>query len=160
MKMISIIHRILREGKSFDDFRKAWFHTQGFGVPTQMHTVINTFNPREIISIGVMDIDEEKYAIPDLLKIDREERLASPLDDIVEETIVRHFGIVVAEDDFSKAESLTYLPPMVDGQETNVHEVLQALGILSEMITKSNMERDAIKNEEKNKSRGELLLEG
>ena len=146
MKMIAIVHRTLREGKSFDDYRKTWFHTQGFGVPTQMYTIINAFNPREIISIGVMDIDEEKYTIPDLLKIDRDERLVNPLDDIVEETIVRHFGIVVAEDDFSKAETLPYQPAIVDGQETNIEEVFQALGILSNMITQSNVKRDAAKS--------------
>lgn len=145
MKMIAIVHRTLREGKSFDDYRKAWFHTRGFGVPTQMYTVVNTFNPREIISIGIMDIDEEKYSIPDLLKIDMEERLKNPLDDIIEETIVRHFGIVVAQDDFSKAEILPYQPAMVDGKETNLNEVFEALGVLSGMIAKTSAERDALK---------------
>ena len=96
-----------------------------------------------------MDIDEEKYSIPDLLKIDVEERLENPLDDIIEETIVRHFGIVVAEDDFSKAELLPYQPPMVDGKETNIDEVFQALSVLSGMITKAAAERDVLKNAKK-----------
>jgi len=29
---VSILTRRLREGKTYDDFRKAWFHTTGFGV--------------------------------------------------------------------------------------------------------------------------------
>jgi len=33
MKFITIIHRRLREGKTFDDYRKAWFHATGFGAP-------------------------------------------------------------------------------------------------------------------------------
>ena len=29
---VAILTRRLREGKSYDDFRKAWYHTTGFGV--------------------------------------------------------------------------------------------------------------------------------
>ena len=53
MKFITIIHRRLREGKTFDDYRKAWFHATGFGAPTTMYTVVNAFDPRELISVAV-----------------------------------------------------------------------------------------------------------
>jgi len=45
VKSVTIIHRRLREGKTFDDHRKAWFHTTGFGAPTTMYTVVNAFDP-------------------------------------------------------------------------------------------------------------------
>ncbi len=32
VRTVSILTRKLREGKTYDDFRKAWFHTTGFGV--------------------------------------------------------------------------------------------------------------------------------
>lgn len=31
MKFVAIIHRRLREGKTFEDYRRAWFHATGFG---------------------------------------------------------------------------------------------------------------------------------
>lgn len=57
---ISILTRRLKEGKTYDDFRKAWFHTTGFGVEgndteggnNRMYTIINVFDPREVIVLG------------------------------------------------------------------------------------------------------------
>ena len=88
MKFITIIHRRLREGKSFEDYRKAWFHTTGFGAPTTMYTVVNAFDPREIISValgggGGGDFEEMKAKMKSILDIDVKERNASPLDDII-----------------------------------------------------------------------------
>jgi hypothetical protein len=51
MKFITIIHRRLREGKTFDDYRKAWFHTTGFGAPTTMYTVVNAFDPGSLFPL-------------------------------------------------------------------------------------------------------------
>jgi len=39
MRLVALIYRRLREGKTFDDYRKAWYHTHGFGAPTRMYTV-------------------------------------------------------------------------------------------------------------------------
>jgi hypothetical protein len=94
MKFIAMVTRTLKPGKSYDDYRQAWFHTKGFGVPTTMYTVVNAFNPREIISIGILDGDETQLF--NALNIDVKDRLANPLDDIIESTIVRNFSIVTA----------------------------------------------------------------
>jgi len=32
MMMVSIIIRRLKKGKTYEDFRKAWYHTTGFGI--------------------------------------------------------------------------------------------------------------------------------
>ena len=37
MKSIAMIHRRLSEGKTYDDYRKAWLHAGGFGAPTTMY---------------------------------------------------------------------------------------------------------------------------
>ena len=49
MVQVAILSRRLREGKTYDDFRKAWYHTVGFGTANRMLTVINTLDPRETI---------------------------------------------------------------------------------------------------------------
>ena len=43
-KFIAIITRTLREGKTLQDYRDAWFHSRGFGVPTTMYTSVNIAN--------------------------------------------------------------------------------------------------------------------
>jgi hypothetical protein len=152
MKFITIIHRRLREGKTFDDYRKAWFHTTGFGAPTTMYTVVNAFDPRELISIAVGggggdDFEEMKCKMKSTLEIDLKERNASPLDDIVEESIVRHFGLVVAEDDFSPAGLLQYVTASVDGVKTDYGEFVKMSAELAEIIAEAAKKRDWLTEE-------------
>lgn len=54
MITVSIITRRPKERKTYEDFRKAWFHTVGFGTASTLYTVINAFDPREIIVIGLL----------------------------------------------------------------------------------------------------------
>jgi hypothetical protein len=156
MKFITIIHRRLREGKSFEDYRKAWFHTTGFGAPTTMYTVVNAFDPREIISValgggGGGDFEEMKAKMKSILDIDVKERNASPLDDIIEESIVRHFGLVIAEDDFSSAGLLEYVPPSVDGKRTDYSEFVKMSAELAQLIAAAAVRRDRLTEERKKK---------
>lgn len=154
MKFITIIHRRLRAGKTFDDYRKAWFHVNGFGAPTTMYTVVNAFDPREIISIAVGggdggSFEEMKSKMKSILDIDVKERNASPLDDIVEESIVRHFGLVIAEDDFSPAGPLQYVLPSVDGSQTDYDEFVKMSADLAQLIAETSGKRDKLTEERK-----------
>ncbi len=144
MKFIALVTRTLKDGKTYEDFRKAWFHSNGFGVPTSMYTVINAFNPREIISIGIMD-----GSLDDLtkgLEIDVKDRLANPLDDIIESTIVRNFGVVAAVDDFSASGKLAYVPSQVDGVLTDYKEIGLLLQNVKDSLEKASAKRDKLKS--------------
>jgi hypothetical protein len=156
MKFIAIIHRRLREGKTFDDYRKAWFHASGFGAPTTMYTVVNAFDPKEIISVAIGGggggtFEEMKSKMKSILDIDVKERHASPLDDIVEESIVRHFGLVIAEDDFSPAGPLEYVTPSVDGEHTDYGEFVKMSAELAQLIAEAAGRRDRLTEERKKK---------
>ena len=156
MKFITIIHRRLKEGKTFDDYRKAWFHTSGFGAPTTMYTVVNAFDPRELISVaggggGGGDFEEMKAKMNSILDIDVKERNASPLDEIVEESIVRHFGLVIAEDDFSPAGSLEYVATSVDGKHTDYGKFVKMSAELAQLIAAAAGKRDRLTEERKKK---------
>jgi hypothetical protein len=156
MKFITIIHRRLREGKTFDDYRKAWFHASGFGAPTTMYTVVNAFDPKEIISVAIVgggggSFEEMKSKMKSILDIDVRERNASPLDDIVEESIVRHFGLVIAEDDFSPAGPLEYVTPSVDGEHTDYGEFVKMSAELAQLIAEAAGRRDRLTEERKKK---------
>jgi hypothetical protein len=146
VKGMAIITRTLREGKTFDDYRKAWYHTHGFGMPTQMFTVVNLHNPREIVSVGIMEI-EDIECLPSILQVDIEERLANPLDDVVEDNIVRQFGIIVSEDDFSAAGEIPPKPLTVDGEEVKFSDIEEVIGVAADMFTKAAEERDRRRRE-------------
>jgi hypothetical protein len=143
MKFIAIVIRTLKEGKTYEDYRKAWFHSNGFGVPTTMYTVVNAFNPREIISIGILDGQEEELL--NALNIDVKDRLANPLDDVIESSIIRKFGMVTAIDDFSPAGALTYIEPQVDGEIINEDKLNNMLKFTAEQIQKASAKRDRLK---------------
>lgn len=143
MKFVAMVTRTLKEGKTFDDYRHAWFHSNGFGVPTAMYTVVNAFNPREIISIGI--VDAELAEMGELLSIDVKDRLANPLDDVIETSITRTFGLVAAIDDFSAAGALQYVEPSVDGVPTDYAQLENTFAAIASLITEASAARDSTK---------------
>jgi len=109
VKAVSIIRRRLKEGKTYEDFRKAWYHTVGFGTASKLFTVINAFDQREIIVIGFVHVDPGQD-VRSISRIDVKERLENPLDAVIEPEIGREFGLLVSEDDFSPPAHLRIIP--------------------------------------------------
>ena len=128
MKTVAIVVRTLKEGKTYEEFRKAWYHTTGFGTPTKMYSLVNAMNPREIITIGM--VESELEDVPSLFKIDADQRKTHPLGDIIEEDITRYFGVLVAEDDFSAGGSLDYQPPEVNGKKTDIKDLAHIIDVI------------------------------
>jgi len=46
MITVAIVTRRLREGKIYEDIRKAWYHTVRFGTVTRRYSLINAMGPR------------------------------------------------------------------------------------------------------------------
>lgn len=92
MIQIAIVKRRLSEGKTYEDFRKAWYHTIGFGTTNKMPTMLNVADPREVIVIGLTETTIEQAH--DLITIDAKERKENPLNDVIEPEIGRTFGIL------------------------------------------------------------------
>lgn len=145
MIQVAILTRRLKEGRTYEDFRKAWFHTVGFGTANRMYSVINAFDPREIIVIGLTEFTLEDFAAG--LKIDVKERLDHSLDDIIEPEIGRTFGLLVSEDDFSASGAIEYKPPTVDGKETDLDLFFKDIQKVAEMINEASAERDRARAE-------------
>jgi predicted NBD/HSP70 family sugar kinase len=139
---ISVLTRKLRKGKTYDEFRKAWYHTVGYGMPTKLYSAINVFDPREVIVVGLGEIkpgqDPEQ-----LIQIEVKERLEHPLEAVIEPEIGRTFGIVVSEDDFSPVGEMKLKPATVNGKETDFGEINQGLKIAQRLLTRAAAERDA-----------------
>jgi hypothetical protein len=132
MIQVSIIRRTLREGKTYDDFRAAWYHSVGFGVANRMLTMLNVANPREVIVIGLTEVTLEQAS--SLIAIDAKERGEHPLDDVIEPEIRRTFGILVSEDDFSAAGDVELKPASVNGEVTDMAAVDVALRAGAELL--------------------------
>jgi hypothetical protein len=140
MIQAAIISRRLKEGKTYEDFRKAWYHTVGFGTSNKMYTIINGLDPREIIVIGFTETSMEQVRA--LAEIDIKERLGNPLDDVIEPEIGRAYGILIAEDDFSSPGALQYKPASVGGKETDLNEVDRNLQEVAKIIAEVSQKRD------------------
>jgi hypothetical protein len=101
MIVISVLARRLREGKTYDDFRKAWLPDQEFGFPTRVVSAQRVDDEREVITIGFSELDEAE-AEAQLQRIGpQEQRRHERIDAVVEPEMTRHFYVQVAEDDFS-----------------------------------------------------------
>lgn len=145
MMSVAIVKRRLKEGKTYEDFRKAWFHTVGFGTKNKMYSLINAFDEREIIVIGFTELPTETEDILEGLRIDVKERLDNPLDDVIEPEIERDFGILISEDDFSAEGAIEYKNPTIDGKEVDIEEVFKGLIAWKQGLEQASAERDAAK---------------
>jgi hypothetical protein len=113
---VSILTQRLRESKTYDDFRKAWFHTTGFGVKgkevegsgNRMFTLTNIFDPRGVIVLGFFNHNARTTGgCPEHCVKFRGE---NPLDTVIEPEIGRKFCAMIAEDDFSAIGETPYKP--------------------------------------------------
>jgi hypothetical protein len=155
---ISILTRRLKEGKTYDDFRKAWYHTTGFGVKgkevegsgNRMFSMINVFDPREVVVIGFATTTLEQ--LEDALNIDVKVRLENPLDDVIEPEIGRKFCALISEDDFSAVGDIPYKPPGIAGKQTNMAEFDENLHAIQELYAVASQKRDAV-NEARKKQK-------
>ncbi len=143
MITVAIITRRLREGKTYDDFRKAWFHTTGFGTFSKLHTMLNVNDPREITVIGFVEMSMDDATAQ--LEMDVKERLSHSLDEIIEPEIERRFGILISEDDFSAEGNIDYKPASINGKTIDVEEVSSGLSQLGEAIKEASGKRDRSK---------------
>ena len=151
MIFLSLLTRRLKQGKTYEDFRKAWYHTVGYGTPGpgKLYTAINAFDPQEIIVIGIGEIKPEQDLMK-MLRIEVKERLDRPLDAVIEPEMGRTFGIVVSEDDFSPSGKLEYKPASINGKETDFEEIAQGLALFKKLIAMAPQIRD-----EEKKGKGE-----
>lgn len=153
---VSIITRRLRKGKSYDDFRKAWYHTTGFGVEGKeeggkntMFTLINVFDPSEIVVLGFATTTLEQ--LKDALEIDVEYRGENPMDSVIEPEIGRKFCALISEDDFSAVGEIPYKPPSVAGKETDLTEFDENLQAIKGLFASAAKKRDEINEARKRK---------
>ncbi len=157
VRTVSILTRRLKEGKTYEDFRRAWFHTTGFGTAgketdgnsARLLTFINIFDPREVIVLGFTTTTLE--GLRTALDIDVKVRGENPLDEVIEPAIGRSFALQVADDDFSTVGNIPYNPPMIDGEETDMAGFERNLSAIAAIYAAAAKKRDAVNEARKRK---------
>jgi hypothetical protein len=81
--------------------------------------------------------------------MDVKERLANPLNEVIEPEIVRKFGILLAEDDFSADGTIAYRPPSSRGKESDPARIIKELATVQAAIQQASAERDAARDKKK-----------
>jgi hypothetical protein len=97
----AIFIRRLKEGKTFDDFKQAWEAEQGFGAPARVLTAVGLADPREILTIGLVDLDPADLEASFAHLADQEHKRHTKIEEVIESTELRSFFAVTSEHDFS-----------------------------------------------------------
>ena len=99
--IIALFRRKLKEGLTYADFEQAWKAEQGFGVPARVISAVSLEDPREVLTVGFVDIDPAALAAGADAVADQEAKRHSKIDDVIESTELRGFYEVAGEFDFS-----------------------------------------------------------
>jgi len=99
--IVSVFVRRLKEGRTFEDFLAEWEADRGFGVPTRVFNAPSLDDPRDVITIGFVDISvaELQQALASVAAQEgvRHERIET----VIESTTLRRMFEVRSEHDFS-----------------------------------------------------------
>lgn len=99
--IIAVFRRRLKGGASFEDFISAWEADKGFGVPARVFNAVSLEDPREILSIGFVDIDATALEGAAGKVAGQEAVRHSRIDEVIESTVLRSFFDLRTEHDFS-----------------------------------------------------------
>lgn len=99
--IVSVFVRRLQEGRTFADFVEEWEADEGFGVPTRVFNAQSLEDPRDIISVGFVDVSVE--ALTEGLKAARaaESVRHDRIDTVIESTSLRCIYELRTEHDFT-----------------------------------------------------------
>jgi hypothetical protein len=97
----SVFVRRLKEGRTLDEFVAEWQADKGYGVPTRVLTAQSIEDPRDILSIGLVDVEEhqliEWLAANPAADAERRERI----DTVIESTRFTGMFVIRTEHDFT-----------------------------------------------------------
>jgi hypothetical protein len=99
--LCSILVRRLNEDVSYDDFQRAWFPDQGFGVSARVRNARRIDDPRELLSVGFVDLPVDQLATG-LQRVAAAERLRHDrIAEVIESTVMTGIYEVLDDYDFS-----------------------------------------------------------
>jgi hypothetical protein len=112
--LCSILVRRLKEGVSYDDFHRAWFSDQGFGVPARVRNGCRVDDPRELLSVGFVDLPLEELAAGLERVAAAERQRHDRIAEVVESTAIRGIYTVL-----ERLRLLVDTPPLAESRSLN-----------------------------------------
>jgi len=99
--IVSVFVRRLKEGLTFADFERAWEAEKGFGVPTRVITAVALEDPRDILTVGFVDLPTEALTQGTEDVANQEQVRHSRIDDVIESTTLKAMYELTGEHDFT-----------------------------------------------------------
>lgn len=101
--IVSVFVRRLKAGRTFAEFVEEWEADRGFGVPTRVFNAQSLDDPRDVISIGLVDVSVDALK-KGLASVAAQEQVRHDrIDTVVESTTLRCMYELRAEHDFTSA---------------------------------------------------------
>jgi hypothetical protein len=99
--IVSVFVRRLKEGRTFADFVKEWEADEGFGVATRVFNAESLDDPRDVISVGFVDIGVEALR-EGLATVTAQENVRHQrIDTVIQSTSLRCMYELHTEHDFT-----------------------------------------------------------
>lgn len=99
--IIAVFRRRLREGVTFESFIAAWEADNGFGVPARVFNAVSLDDPREVLSVGFVDVTPTGLAGTAAHVGEQEAVRHSRIDEVIERTVLHAYYDLRTEHDFS-----------------------------------------------------------
>ena len=101
--LVSLFVRRLQPGQTYDDFRRAWYPDEGFGVPARVLNGVRVDDPQEIFTVGFVDLGDADLSEVGA-RIAAQERVRHDrIEAVLESTPLRQMYTLVDDDDFTAA---------------------------------------------------------
>jgi hypothetical protein len=99
--IVAVFRRRLKPGKNLEDFTRAWEAERGFGVPARVFTAASLADPREILTVGFVDLDPAELEAGVAQVAEQEQERHERIAEVIESTELREFYALGSEHDFT-----------------------------------------------------------
>ena len=99
--IVAVFRRRLRDGKTFEDFRRAWEADRGFGVPARVFNAVSLADDREILSVGFVAIEPDALPAGTEGVAAQEQVRHDRIDEVIESTELRAMYRLATEHDLT-----------------------------------------------------------
>ena len=101
MFVAAVFVRRLKEGVSFKEFEAAWAADTGYGIPARVFNAVSFEDPRNVLSIGFVDIPDEALESMSEAAANQDKDRHDRVDDVIESTELKAMFEVKSEHDFT-----------------------------------------------------------
>lgn len=101
MFVAAVFVRRLKEGVTFEEFEAVWAADTGYGVATRVFNAVSFEDPRDVLSVGLLDIPDEALESMAEAAANQDQDRHDRVDDVIESTELKAMFEVKSEHDFT-----------------------------------------------------------